>query len=89
MLRSWLPTAAEWAPTIGRAYFHNVAFIGRVELMVKKMLTRATRHGLTARLGYDAHVGVVFIMLTPRSNSGASSKGLQALHGQSRKRTEL
>src|ERR1035437_1227363 len=38
----------------GRAYFHDVAATGQVDLAVKDMLTRLTRHGLAARLGCDS-----------------------------------
>ena len=60
-------------------HFHYVAAIGKVDLILRDILTQATRFGFTARLRCDGHGRVVFIMLTPRSNSGASNKGLQTL----------
>jgi len=53
----------------GGIHFHYVAANGLVDLMVRGMLTRSTRHGLTARLGCDSNVGVVFGELIPRSDS--------------------
>ena len=40
----------------GGTHFHYVAAIGQADLKVKNMLTRLTRHGLTARLGYDVNL---------------------------------
>jgi hypothetical protein len=37
--------------TYAGTHFHYVAANGQVDMMVRGMLTRSTRHGLTARLG--------------------------------------
>jgi len=36
---------------------HRVAAFGKVDLAVKNMLTRPTRHGLAASLGCDLNLG--------------------------------
>jgi len=36
---------------------HYIAAIGKADLTGRNMLTRITRHGLTARLDYDVNVG--------------------------------
>jgi hypothetical protein len=48
---------------------HNWLSVSPHFLTVKDILTQATRHGLTARLGCDSNVGVVFGELIPRSDS--------------------
>jgi len=47
----------------------HVAAIGQVDLTVKDILTRATRHGLAARLAREASLITTFVALTPRSDS--------------------
>ena len=37
--------------------YYPVSAIGQLDLAGKNMLTRPTRHGLAARLGYDVNVG--------------------------------
>jgi len=64
-----------WA--YGRTHFHYVAAISQVNLTVKNILTQATRHGLTARLGCDVNLGE------------RRMKACKPLHGLIRKRTEL